>query len=558
MLKGTDYARFADTILEQGWVKPNKRIFNDAKVSDHFAIIPTTEAPKRLNDIEQRIYDLVARRFLAIFYPPAEFLETTRITRVENEPFKTTGKVMVKAGWLEVHGRDKQGDETLAPLRAEAVEGTGTSVTAQAAEDTPAPVDDAGARTDHERRHRRNPGCRGQAERNPAARAVHRGHAAGRHGRRRQARNRRGPAGGHGGQGARHLRDPGVDHRGAPGRGLSHPGRQGAARHFQGLHAYGAAERPRRPGAHQAGAHRQLGVPALPDAGRQEEPRRVHGRDRGDDPADRGPGAAVRARHHPRRLRLPLGAVPQVQGRVARALPELPVRELRRQPAQDPGRTAAERRGDREAHRRRPDRAAAGIPQPPGKTVRSRAEAVSRVPHRLRLRQRIPERRRRDRTRRGLHRPGTPGTVPPVRRARVRAAHALRVRERRGRGTDMRVQLRQDHPPAGGGAGADGQAAEGGQERPPAGLRFLAHRAAVQGVPGLAGRQGGLRIRTSRSAEDSRARPRQAGGEGGLLGSGTAREMPAVRRPGVRVGLAVRVREVPGRERSRAASRPAR
>lgn len=136
MLKDTDYARFADTILEQGWVRPDKRVFNDAKVSDHFAIIPTTEAPKRLNDIEQRIYDLVTRRFLAIFYPPAEFLETTRVTRVENEPFKTTGKVMVKAGWLEVHGRDKQGDETLAPLRAK--------VHDDAVEDTAAPVDDRG------------------------------------------------------------------------------------------------------------------------------------------------------------------------------------------------------------------------------------------------------------------------------------------------------------------------------------------------------------------------------------------------------------------------------
>ena len=121
MLTGTDYAPFAGAILEKNWVRPDKRIFNNAKVSDHFAIIPTTEAPRRLNEIEQKIYDLVARRFLAIFYPAAEFLETTRITRVESEPFKTTGKVMVKAGWLEVHGRDtgKQGDETtLAPLRA--------------------------------------------------------------------------------------------------------------------------------------------------------------------------------------------------------------------------------------------------------------------------------------------------------------------------------------------------------------------------------------------------------------------------------------------------------
>ena len=125
MLKDTDYAPFAGTILEQDWVQPNKRIFNNAKISDHFAIIPTTEAPKRLNEIEQKIYDLVTRRFLGIFYPAAEFLETTRITRVEDEPFKTTGKVMVKAGWLEVHGRDtrQQGDEaTLAPLKAPASE----------------------------------------------------------------------------------------------------------------------------------------------------------------------------------------------------------------------------------------------------------------------------------------------------------------------------------------------------------------------------------------------------------------------------------------------------
>ena len=138
MLKGTDYARFAGTILENGWVRPNKRIFNDAKVSDHFAIIPTTEAPKRLNEIEQRIYDLVARRFLAIFYPAAEFLETTRVTRVEDEPFKTVGKVMVKAGWLEVHGRDKQGDETLAPLGAPAPD---ASETAAARVPSPVPVE---------------------------------------------------------------------------------------------------------------------------------------------------------------------------------------------------------------------------------------------------------------------------------------------------------------------------------------------------------------------------------------------------------------------------------
>lgn len=118
MLQGTDYAPFATSILENNWVKPNKRIFDNSKISDHFAIIPTTQAPKALNDIEQKLYDMVAKRFLAIFHPPAEFLETTRITRVEDEPFKTTGKVLVKPGWLVVHGKDAAGDEpTLAPVK---------------------------------------------------------------------------------------------------------------------------------------------------------------------------------------------------------------------------------------------------------------------------------------------------------------------------------------------------------------------------------------------------------------------------------------------------------
>lgn len=130
MLQGTDYAPFATTILENDWVKPNKRIFNDAKISDHFAIIPTTQAPRTLNDIEQKLYDMVAKRFLAIFHPPAEFLETTRITRVEGEPFKTTGKVLVKAGWLAVHGKDAAGEEpTLAPVKnAEEVQTTAIEV----------------------------------------------------------------------------------------------------------------------------------------------------------------------------------------------------------------------------------------------------------------------------------------------------------------------------------------------------------------------------------------------------------------------------------------------
>ena len=118
-LAETHYATFADQILESGWVRPNKRIFNNAKVSDHFAIIPTSLAPKHLNEAEGKLYDMVTQRFLAVFYPAAEFLVTTRITRVQGEPFKSEGKVLVNAGWLAVYGKEAQTDDTptLAPVQ---------------------------------------------------------------------------------------------------------------------------------------------------------------------------------------------------------------------------------------------------------------------------------------------------------------------------------------------------------------------------------------------------------------------------------------------------------
>ena len=105
------YNPFASKILEKEWVRPNKRIFNNAKVSDHFAIIPTTVPPTHLTGLEQKLYDLVTKRFLAIFYPAAEFLITVRITRVENEAFKSEGKVITFPGWLEVYGKEAQSED---------------------------------------------------------------------------------------------------------------------------------------------------------------------------------------------------------------------------------------------------------------------------------------------------------------------------------------------------------------------------------------------------------------------------------------------------------------
>ena len=102
---------FARRVLDNNWVKPNKRIFNDAKVSDHFAIIPTGAVPRSLDNYESALFDIVTKRFVAVFFPPAQYENTTRITRVEGEPFKTEGKIVVAPGWLEVYGREAAGDK---------------------------------------------------------------------------------------------------------------------------------------------------------------------------------------------------------------------------------------------------------------------------------------------------------------------------------------------------------------------------------------------------------------------------------------------------------------
>ncbi|WP_077038051.1 DNA topoisomerase III [Pelomonas sp. KK5] len=101
----------AKTSLKNGYIKPTKKVFDNAKVSDHFAIIPTLQAPKSLTEAEAKLYDMVVKRFLAVFFPPAEFLVTTRISKVGEHSFQTNGKVLVKAGWLAVYGKEEQDDD---------------------------------------------------------------------------------------------------------------------------------------------------------------------------------------------------------------------------------------------------------------------------------------------------------------------------------------------------------------------------------------------------------------------------------------------------------------
>lgn len=105
------YAPFVKQIQKGGWVKPNRRVFDNAKVSDHFAIIPTLQEPRTLSEAEQKIYDLVTRRFLAVFFPAAEYQVTTRITTVAEHRFKTEGKVLVAPGWLAIYGKEAQEEQ---------------------------------------------------------------------------------------------------------------------------------------------------------------------------------------------------------------------------------------------------------------------------------------------------------------------------------------------------------------------------------------------------------------------------------------------------------------
>ncbi|MFC7410990.1 DNA topoisomerase III [Hydrogenophaga atypica] len=103
-------APHALTALNNGYIKPTKRVFDNSKVSDHFAIIPTLQAPSGLSEAEQKLYDLVVRRFISVFFPSAEFQVTTRITTVQAAAaahrFKTEGKVLVKPGWMAVYGKE--------------------------------------------------------------------------------------------------------------------------------------------------------------------------------------------------------------------------------------------------------------------------------------------------------------------------------------------------------------------------------------------------------------------------------------------------------------------
>ena len=123
-----DVSKYAKAVLAGGDGEPNggprlhksRRVFDSKKVSDHFAIIPTGKFSK-LSEAEQKLYDMIVKRFIAVFYPSAEFEQTTRLTRIEADTFKTEGRILVKPGWLEVYGRRPgvaAGKDELCPVSA--------------------------------------------------------------------------------------------------------------------------------------------------------------------------------------------------------------------------------------------------------------------------------------------------------------------------------------------------------------------------------------------------------------------------------------------------------
>ncbi|HVM16175.1 MAG TPA: DNA topoisomerase 3 [Gaiellaceae bacterium] len=106
-----EYATASDYVLNLERL-PLGRVVNDAKVTDHHAIVPTRSEQKldKLSDDERKVYDLVARRFLAIFHPEAVFERTRVETTVAEHVFRTSGRVLVEAGWKAVYGEEAQGE----------------------------------------------------------------------------------------------------------------------------------------------------------------------------------------------------------------------------------------------------------------------------------------------------------------------------------------------------------------------------------------------------------------------------------------------------------------
>ena len=108
------YRKSVNTLLRSGAIKPQKGVIDDKRVSDHHAIIPTEETPmlQNLSDKEQRLYDLIVKRFLAVFFGPFRYDQVTAELAVGSEMFKAKGRTITDEGWKKVYSTDEEEADT--------------------------------------------------------------------------------------------------------------------------------------------------------------------------------------------------------------------------------------------------------------------------------------------------------------------------------------------------------------------------------------------------------------------------------------------------------------
>ena len=379
------YAPFAAKILKQKWVKPNKRIFNNAKISDHFAIIPTAlraEASERSRGEALRPRRAALPRGVLSRRPNTSSRRASRASRASRSRAKArcssrragskcTARKRRKTT-RRASCRSQPGEK--AETRAIEVVATQTKPPARFTEATLLTAMEGAGKLVEDEELREAMKERGLGT--PATRAV--------------------------------------DHREADRRGIraAQPARAAAdAESFSLFTLLRGLEIP------------ELISPELTGEWEYQLKEMEHGklsrpefmqRHRGHDAAHRRAREGARKRHRARRLRDAQDAVPEVRRRHQGELQEVPVPEVRLRAVADPLGPPVRARGDRGAHREAADRPAAGLPQPAGQAVRGEHQADARVQGRVRLRPAAGRRRRRSPW---ISRPGAAGPVPEVRRA---------------------------------------------------------------------------------------------------------------------------------------------
>ncbi len=112
-LKG--YEQLTQKILEGTKIRKSKKVFDNKKITDHHAIIPTGQYRSDLNDVERKMYDMIVRRFIAVFYPDCEVSNTTVLAHVNKYKFKTLGKQILLPGWRDVFGNESLPEDKILP-----------------------------------------------------------------------------------------------------------------------------------------------------------------------------------------------------------------------------------------------------------------------------------------------------------------------------------------------------------------------------------------------------------------------------------------------------------